>query len=377
MNSKQTFDTSTKDAQAMPITPVEPREFDFAQYDAHTRACDARYAEFMRAKQGSAVWQRVRAGEVFRDACRDKSVSLRWQLGALKKSLDYLSDAPTYLEPWYGIGTTASAFGAEYEWHEGQAPGIRPIYKSVQEFGSLVPRDLEASPIMRYTLDTIEYFLEQTQGRAPMSWSDIQSPLNVATELVSISDFFLGMQDAPERAREILAAMSDVVIAFTQKQTDLIGNRLVRPGHGFASSYSGTGIAMSTDNLVMLSPRMYERFCIANDERIGSRFGGVIIHSCGNWARWLPVVKRIPNLVMVDGAFSPQTDPDPDRAEDFRDALVNTGITLHARIVGAPEEVLAIVERLWTPGLKLIVVTYEQDPRAQHKLYNDIHSLCS
>jgi hypothetical protein len=122
---------------------------------------------------------------------------------------------------------------------------------------------------------------------------------------------------------------------------------------------------------------MYERFCIANDERIGSRFGGVIIHSCGNWARWLPVVKRIPNLVMVDGAFSPQTDPDPDRAEDFRDALVNTGITLHARIVGAPEEVLAIVERLWTPGLKLIVVTYEQDPRAQHKLYNDIHSLCS
>ena len=35
------------------------------------------------------------------------------------------------------------------------------------------------------SLDTIEYFLDQTQGRVPLSWSDLQAPLNVATELAA------------------------------------------------------------------------------------------------------------------------------------------------------------------------------------------------
>jgi len=80
---------------------------------------------------------------------------------------------------------------------------------------------------------------------------------------------------------------------------------------------------------------------------------------------------------MVDGAFSPQTDPDHNTCEAFRDALVDTGVILEARIVGDPDEVLARVKRLWTPGLKLLVVTYVQDPRAQHHLYHDIHHLCA
>ena len=80
--------------------------------------------------------------------------------------------------------------------------------------------------------------------------------------------------------------------------------------------------------------------------------------------------------MMVDGAFSPQTDPAYNQCEEFRDALADTGVILHVRIVGDPEEVLARVKRLWKPGLKLIVVTHVQDPRAQHQLYRDIHELC-
>ncbi len=33
--------------------------------------------------------------------------SLEWQLGALKKSMEYKADIPNFLEPWYGIGTIA------------------------------------------------------------------------------------------------------------------------------------------------------------------------------------------------------------------------------------------------------------------------------
>ena len=42
-----------------------------------------------------------------------------------------------------------------------------------------------------------------------------------------------------------------------------------------------------------------------------------------------------------------------------------------------PTEVLALAKRLWTPGLKLIIVTYVPDPVAQQRLYHDLHTLCS
>jgi hypothetical protein len=370
-----TFNYTLKDAQAMPVTPIDPRHFDLARYEAFAAEADQRYAAFLSKPSGLAVWQRVRVGEVFRDACRDMRESLRLQLGGLTKSLDYLTDTPTYLEPWYGIGTTASAFGGEYDWFEGQAPAVRPLYKTINEVPPLTPRDFDQVPIMRYTLETIEYFLDQTQGRVPLSWSDLQAPLNVATELIDTSAFFTGMIDQADRVREILSAITETVIRFTRQQSDLIGGRLACPGHGFASSRTGKGIGLSTDNLVMISPKMYDKFCVADNIKIGAAFGGVAIHSCGDYARWLPALKKIGNLLMVDAAFSPQTDPDPNTPETFRDAFVNTGVIVHARMVGDHDEVLTLAKRLWTPGLRLIIVTYVPDPVAQQRLYHDLHTL--
>jgi len=375
MTSK--FDHTKQDAMAMPVSPMDIIAFDLARYEAFAAEADRRYAEFLRKEEGVAVWQRVRVGEVFRDQCRDMKQSLRWQLGGLTKAMDYLTDAPAYLEPWYGIGTTASAFGAEYEWLPGQSPAVKPVYATIDRVPVLTPRAVAEVPILRYTLETIEYFLEQTQGRVPMSWCDIQSPINVAGGLVDITQFLLSFHDNPDRVKAILSALADEVIRFTKIQSGLIGAALARPGHGFASSRAGTGIGLSTDNLIMVSPAMYADFCAHHTARIGDNFGGTAIHSCGNWGRWLPAVKKIRNLTMVDGAFSPQTDPAYNKCEEFRDALAGTGIILHVRIVGEPEEVLARVKRLWKPGLKLIVGTHVQDPKAQHELYHDIHRLCA
>ncbi len=371
------FDYTKADARAMPVTPVDPVDFDFARYEEFAAEADRSYDKFLRKTQGVAVWQRVRVGEVFRDACRNCKQSLHWQLGALTRAMDYLTDAPTYLEPWYGIGTAASAFGADYEWLPGQAPAVKPAYRSADEIEELTRRPIADVPILRYTIETIQYFLDQTGGRVPMSWCDIQSPLNVAGGLVDIGQFLLLMHDEPERARDILSALADEVIRFTKFQSELIGQALARPGHGFASSFTGSGIGLSTDNLIMISPKMYEEFCAEHTARIGDAFEGTAIHSCGNWARWLPTVKKIRNLTMVDGAFSPQTDPACNHCEDFRDALAGTGIILHARIVGDPDDVLARVARLWKPGIRLIVVTHIQDPQAQRRLYHDIHQICA
>ena len=361
----------------MSVVPLEPKDFDLARFKDCALEADQRYAEFLRKPEGIAVWQRVRVGEVFRDACRDMRDSLRLQLGGLSKSLDYLTDAPTYLEPWYGIGTTASAFGGEYEWFEGQAPAVRSLYKSIEEMPPLAPRNFAEVPILQYTLRTIEYFLDQTQGRLPLSWCDLQAPLNVATELIDTGAFLMAMMEQPDRVAAILSAITDAVIDFTRQQSTLIGDQLARPGHGFASARTGAGIGLSTDNLVMVSPRLYEKFCVPDNIKIGAAFDGVAIHSCGDYARWLSALKKIDNLLMVDAAFSPRTDPRPNTPEVFRDAFVDTGIIVHARIVGAPAEVLAIAKRLWAPGLKLMIVTYAQDPIEQRQLYRDLHAMCA
>ncbi len=370
------FDHTQKDAMAMPVQPMDIGDFDLARYEAFAAEADQRYAAFLTQKDGVAVWQRVRAGEVFRDACCDMRESLRWQLGALTRTMDYLTDAPTYLEPWYGIGTTAAAFGADYEWQPGQAPAVKPRYTSLPEVEDFVAHAPENVPILRYTLETIDYFLTQTKARVPMSWCDIQSPINNASGLIDVSQFLAGFHDHPEKVKAILAAVSDELIRFTRRQSQMIGPALARPGHGFASSCAGTGIGLSTDNLIMVSPKMFAEFCVPDSTRIGEAFGGTAIHSCGNWGRWLDAVKQIPNLTMVDGAFSPQTDPAYNKCEDFRDALAETGVVLHARMVGDTEEVLSRVRRLWKPGVKLIVGTHVQHPAEQHQLYHAIHALC-
>ena len=127
------FDYTSKDAQAMLVDPLTPAQFDFARYLDHAQAAEARYAAFAALPEGIAVWQRVRVADVFRDGCRDMGQSFRWQLGGLHRSVDYMTDASTYLEPWYGIGVTASAFGGDYDWPEGQAPVVRPLWHDVAD----------------------------------------------------------------------------------------------------------------------------------------------------------------------------------------------------------------------------------------------------
>jgi len=79
---------------------------------------------------------------------------------------------------------------------------------------------------------------------------------------------------------------------------------------------------------------------------------------------------------MVDGAFSEETDPDPNVVEPFAEQFVNTGIIVNARIVGDIQTITETVKKLWKPGIKLIVVTYCKSPDEQEEVYERIHEIC-
>jgi len=372
------FNYKIADSQGTIVKPISINNFDLEKYHDYELSLNERCEEFWNSKEGVAVYRRFRVPEVFSYACKDMKTSLELQLGALNESMKYKADIPNFLEPWYGIGTVASSFGLEdYIWYEGQAPATKPPFNSIEEALNYQYSPVSRTKIGNHTLKMIEYFLEKTRGKLPISFTDTQSPLNAASYLLPIDNLFLEMYENPEGYKKLLSIITELLIDFTKTQQRLLGDSLVYPGHGFASSRVFQGIGMSDDNAIMISDDFFERLEIPYREKMGSFFNGYVFHSCGNWSNRISVIKKIDNLVMVDGAFSEETDPDPNDVETFSEGFSNTGIIVNARIVGDVQTVIEKVSRLWRPGMKLIVVTYCQDPTEQAEAYDRIHEICS
>lgn len=374
--SGNTFDYNSKDSQGTVLSPIQASEFDVEGYASYNSSFLKKNSEFWSSSSGVAVYRRFRVPEVFSFGCRDMKYSLGLQLAALQESMKYKSDIANFLEPWYGIGTITGAFGTDYTWHENQAPAIMAPFGSLKEALEYDYRPVEETVIGKHTLNMIEYFLQETKGKIPMSLTDTQSPLNIAAQLMPISTLFYEIYDYPEDYVKLLEVISALNIDFSKKQKALIGDALASPGHGFPSSLSYSGIGMSDDNMLMLSDEMYEEYEIPFREKIGEAFGGTVFHSCGNWSKKIPVIKKIRNLVMADGAFSPETDPSPNPADGFGTAFANTGIILNARIVGNVDTITENVKQLWVPGMQLIVTTYCKTPEEQEQAYYKIHEIC-
>ena len=155
MATKDTFNTALADSQATIVQPIAPEKFDRARYADYAAALDARCKAFWEADQGVLVYRRMRVKEVFAEDCRDREQSLAWQLGALEQSMRFEADIPNFLEPWYGLGTVAAAYGFDYRWEAGQAPAVDGKFGSTAELVAAPYRPVAETPIGRHTLDMV------------------------------------------------------------------------------------------------------------------------------------------------------------------------------------------------------------------------------
>lgn len=375
MMSKK-FDNQVADSQATLVTPIKPENFDFDRYESYAAGLNRECAAFWKKGSGVAVYRRMRVGECFSYGCSDMKRSLELQLGALQKSMLYKADVPNFLEPWYGIGTVASAFGGEYIWHPGNAPALEPRFSTIDEVLSYETKEIADTNIGKQTLEMIRYFMDQTKGRLPVSFTDTQSPLNMVGHLYPLNQFFVDLLLEPEKVSALFDLLAGLSIRFNWEQQKIIGSALAMPGHGFASSTQWHGLGMSDDNAIMISPEQYLEIAAPAVEKICEPLGGVAFHSCGNWSEWVGSVLRIKGLTSADGAFSPQTDPGAiDNPEAFHQ-FAHTGTILNARIVGDLDTIRNQVTRLWVPGMKLVVVTYCETPDEQEAAYDSIKEIC-
>ena len=368
------FDITLADSQATTAGRIEPENFDFEEYSEYEQSLLEGNKKFFENKYGIQVYRRMRGEGVYYDKCKDHAESLALQLGVLKKSIGYKADIANFLEPWYGIGYIASAFGGEYIWDAGQAPAVEPIFESAEDIlnADFVP--IHLSPIGKTILERIEYFLDKTKGKLPISYSDVQAPVNMFSYLMPMSEFCMDLIDDPDLVKKVAELIGDLLIEFLKVQKNLIGDCLSKPGHGFASSRCFEGVGESSDNVVMFSEEQYKEVFQPVHERLGDEFGGVVFHSCGDWTNKIQMVADFRNTLTVDGAFSPQTDPIFNTPQAFKDALAGSGIILNARCVGTSEEVLPYFKQLIAKDMKVIAVTYCPEEADQAKLYDKLHA---
>lgn len=371
------FNNQIADSQASILKPVSPEIFDSELYEVYAAELNKRCADFWNSNSGVLVYRRMRVAKCFSFGCKDMKNSFELQLGALLQSMKFKADVPNFLEPWYGIGTIASAYGNEYIWKKGNAPALKAHFSSLDEVLAYVPMPVAETNIGRHTLNMIEYFMDKTKGRLPVSFTDSQSPLNSVAHLLPLDQFFIEILMNPEKVKHLFDILAELSVDFNNRQKELIGNALALPGHGFASSTVWEGMGLSDDNAIMISPEQYSELAVPSAKKICNPFGGTVFHSCGDWSRWIDAVLKIEGLKMADAAFSPQTDPgSTDNLEAFH-AFANTGVVLNTRIVGDLETIEQQVKRIWVPGMKLVVVTYCETPEEQHEAYHRIKSICN
>lgn len=369
------FKTDLRDSQETLVKPIKPRDFDLEAYEDYEKSLLENNSKFINADNGLLVYRRVRANGVFYDKCRDYRESLELQLGALASSMEYKADIANFLEPWYGIGYIASCFGSKYLWKNGQAPHTVPLFKSVRELLNSEYIPVEETGEGKQILEMIEYFMDKTKGKVPVSFCDVQSPLNMLTYVVPIHNLFIEVFDSPDELKEAGKLVSGLLASFIKKQENLIGDALAKPGHGFASSRRFEGIALSDDVSVMLSTDDYKNLFQSSDEWLGELFGGCVYHSCGNWEKKIDMVQGIRNIKMADGAFTIETDPSPNSPEIFGDKFAGSGIILNCRAVGNYNNSYEALKKIWRPNQKMIAVTYCRTPGEQRILYDMLHDL--
>jgi hypothetical protein len=121
------------------------------------------------------------------------------------------------------------------------------------------------------------------------------------------------------------------------------------------SLVGGPWMSVSDDNLIMNPPEFNREFLLPCDDEIGRHFGGVAIHSCGNWAHTMPVLREFKHIRMIDCALEGEADPSPNKPEEVRDALAGSGIIVQARIGEDRDQADDVIRRLFHPDLRLVL----------------------
>lgn len=233
--------------------------------------------------------------ESVRDRLLDPAKFLRAQLAEIEGQLALRGDLVPALCPTLGVVAIPSAFGCEVLWFERDFPAVRPVLDgdpaAVYDLQMPGVRDGLLGCILDYT----RCFRSATQGAYPIRLTDIQGPLDSAALIMGHNDFLLAMRTDPAAVHHLLQMVTDLTIAFVRAQREAARDDFV-PSLFQPWMPDGWGLSVSNDECVMISAADHDEFALPYLNQLADAFGGLYIHSCGNWLHQLPSLEQVHNL---------------------------------------------------------------------------------
>ena len=331
------------------------RDFDFDHFLRYKEEKDAVLSKFERGELRGPVMTQRCCGEAFGFASTSKETALEAWLDNLDVNSRLHSDVGfTYAEPWAGVPVFANAFGARLFWNGKTDVQSFARYSDVDEVRNVPMPAAGDCELMRMVLEYIRYFKEQTHGLIPLSLTDTQSPCDTASLILDPCELFAASLEEPEALMDFMTKITRCIGDFTEMQMEAIGEELLsRPGHMMVSRTGGKGIAISDDNLAVISSESYSVIGIPWNAELCRRFGGLAVHSCGIVTYNAPQVLEIPGLRQFDCKV---TDFEPNDAALLAEQFKNRDTILKVCI--EPDEDHSRLIPLLRPDVKLLIEVF-------------------
>ena len=235
----------------------------------------------------------------------DPEVMVRYQEDSFYKHLCAVNDDTVpYFMPWFGTGVLASAFGCKINPATGNGDDPAVASTCISDPTDLLKIKLpnpETDGYMPRVLKFMDYAVNHSD--LPVGPTDLNSPLCTAAQLCGYDNLFVWMYEEPEFVDELMDMITESFISWVKLQKKVIGEPLDQ-SNGLQGVWSpkGIGIWMSDDDLVSMSPDLYERFIVPKYEKILSVFSGGSIHFCGNGTHQLDNLYSMKNIRVVNNS---------------------------------------------------------------------------
>ena len=233
-----------------------------------------------------------------RTRLRDPEKFLAAQLEEIEGQSRLRGDLVPALCPTLGVIAIPSAFGAEVVWWENDFPAVRPLVGDDPEKLRALRRPRATDGELRRILDATRVFLERTGGQMPIRLTDIQGPLDNAALIMGHTAFLEALITAPREVHRLLDMVTGLMIEFAAAQRGFVraGGAEFVPSAFQPWLPDGRGISVANDVAVMLSPELHDEFGVPYLNRLSDAFGGVYIHSCGDWTHLFASLENVRNL---------------------------------------------------------------------------------
>ena len=220
------------------------------------------------------------------------------------------NDWPPFVDTFCGVVMIPEAFGCEVVYGSDVA-WTKPALAEISGVWKLKPKPLDQSPMIRRLTEWVDLAQRKLGAELPMWTMDIQSPFSVAARVVEPNELLIACITDPKAVHHLCRMVTDYSIEMTAQHIRQMEHPGF-PGRNFPSISENIGVCIADDTpLIMLSPAMYREFSLPYNSRIGEAFGGVHVHSCGDYRHNMDNLLDITNIRSVQAHVGPGEFPLP------------------------------------------------------------------